>query len=343
MYALLSQASQAAISQADFASRYTNALNSMSASSTAYNILSSLTNPQSAQAVFHIVYHTVLFGDIARDINVNLVLESGGWKIQWDDALILPELAGGKHLDAAHVVPARGDIYDSNGNAIVTQMDADAIGLVAGDATSDKESALINALFRLTGIRPDTIRSAYENTPSGDYVPVGEASADAANKSGIANYSGVTLTPYTSRFYIPNTAPHAVGYTLYISKENLDKYKRLGYNGSERVGFEGIEKWGESYLHGRDQASLYVEGVPSNVLAKTDSQPADSIYMTIDNDLQKQAQDAMDGLPGAAVVMEVNTGKILAIVSSPGYDPNLYDALNFNNRWGLDAMLNDMA
>jgi penicillin-binding protein 2 len=343
MYGLLSQTSQAAISESDFANRYIDALNSMSVSSTAYNILSSLTNPQSAQAAFHIIYHTVLFGDIARDINVNLVLENGGWKIQWDDGLILPELAGGKHLDAAHVQPARGDIYDNNGNAIVTQMDADAIGLVAGEDTSDKEAALINAVFRLTGIRPETIKSAYENTKAGDYVPVGEASADAANKSGIANYSGVTLTPYTSRFYVPDTAPHAVGYTLYISPENLNTYKRLGYNGSERVGFEGIEKWGETYLHGRDSASLYVDGAPSNILAKTDSQPADSIYLTIDNDLQQQTQDAMDGLPGAAVVMDVNTGKILAMVSSPSYDPNLYDANNFNNRWGLEPMLNDPA
>ena len=57
------------------------------------------------------------------------------------------------------------------------------------------------------------------------------------------------------------------------------------------------------------------------MLAQTDSQPANSIYMTIDKDLQQQAQDAMDGLPGAIVVMEVNTGKVLAMVSSPGYDP----------------------
>jgi len=343
MYGMLSRASQAAISQADFTGRYTDALNKMSASSTSYNILSSLTHPKSAQAAFHVVYHTALFGDIARDINVDLVLEDSGWKLQWDDALIMPELAGGKHLDAAHVPPARGDIYDSNGNAIVTHTDADAIGLVAGDATSDKEGALMNALFRLTGIRPETIRSAYENTKGGDYVPVGEASADATDRSGIANYSGVSSNPYTSRFYEPNTAPHAVGYTLYISKEDVSKYMRLGYNGTERVGFEGIEKWGENYLHGQDAASLYVDGAPSNVLAQTDSKPADSIYMTIDKDFQQKVQDAMDGLPGAIVVEEVNTGKILAMVSSPAYDPNLYDANNFNNRWSLEAMLNDQA
>jgi len=74
--------------------------------------------------------------------NVKLVLENGGWKLEWDDGLILPELAGGKHLKATHVPPARGDIYDSSGNAIVTQTDADAIGLIAGEVDTDHEGAL---------------------------------------------------------------------------------------------------------------------------------------------------------------------------------------------------------
>ena len=341
MYAMLSQASRAAISQADFAKRYTDALNTMSANKVDYNVLSSLTNPQSAQAAFHIIYHTVLFGDLARDINANLVLESGNWKIQWDDSLILPELAGGKRLVTTHVPPARGDIYDSSGNAIVTQTDVDALGLSAGNISSKNQNVVINTLSRLTGVRPETIRSDYQNYKDGDYVPVGEASANAVNKSGITNYRAVLVDSYTSRFYEPNTAPHAVGYTLYISQDNINMYKRLGYSGSERVGIEGVEKWGEEYLHGRDAASLYVDGNPSNVLAQVDSQPADSIYLTIDSDLQQQAQDAMDGLPGAVVVMEVQTGKVLAMVSSPAYDANLYDTNNFNRQWSLQKMLDD--
>jgi cell division protein FtsI/penicillin-binding protein 2 len=341
MYAMLTQASRAAINQADFAKRYTDALNTMSVSKTEYNILSSLTNPQSAQVAFHIVYHTVLFGDLPRDITANLVLENGDWKIQWDDGLILPELAGGKHLVASHVPPARGDIYDRNGNAIVTQTDADALGLVAGDVSDKSSGALFNALYKLTGVRPEVIRAAYDSYPNGLFVPVGEASAEAVNKSGVTNFSGVSVNPYTSRFYEPAVAPHAVGYTLFISKDDVDKYKRLGYNGTERVGFEGVEKWAENYLHGRDAASLYVDGASSNVLAQAVSQPADSIYLTIDKDLQQQAQEAMDGLPGAIVVMDVNTGKVLAMVSSPSYDPNLYDTNNFNMQFGLKDMLNN--
>ena len=170
-----------------------------------------------------------------------------------DDGLILPELAGGKHLVAAHTtLPARGDIYDRNGDAIVTQTDVDALGLIAGGVSSDSESAVINTLARLTGIRSEIIRNNYENYKPGEYVPVGEVSADAVKQTGIASYSGVKVNPYTSRFYAPDVAPHDVGYTLYISPEDLSAYKRLGYNGSERVGFEGIEKWGEQYLHGRD-------------------------------------------------------------------------------------------
>jgi penicillin-binding protein 2 len=342
MYAMLAQASRAALNQDDLAARYTDALNTMSVSKMDYNILSSLTNPQTAQVAFHFVYHTVLFGDLGRDMTANLLLENSDWKIQWDDSLILPELAGGKHLVATHVQPARGDIYDRNGNAIATQTDADALGLIDGEVSDENASALFNRLFNLTGIRPEIIRSLYDSYPAGLYVPVGEASSAAVDKSGVTNFSGVSVNPYTSRFYEPNVAPHAVGYTLYISKEDVNKYKRLGYNGSERVGIEGIEKWGETYLHGRDAATLSVEG-ESNVLAQVTAQPADSITLTIDKDLQQQAQNAMDGLPGAIVVMEVNTGKVLALVSSPGYDPNLYDTNNFNMQWGLENMLNDPA
>ena len=81
-----------------------------------YNILSTLTDPQTTQAAFHITYHTYLFGDIARDFTASLVLENGDWKIAWEDGLILPELAGGKKLVASHIPPARGDIYDRNGD-----------------------------------------------------------------------------------------------------------------------------------------------------------------------------------------------------------------------------------
>jgi penicillin-binding protein 2 len=336
MYSLITQASRDAISQDDFAKHYDDDLNTMSVKTVEYNILSMLTDPQNSQVSFHIVYHTSLFGDIQRDFNTNLVLENGQWRLQWDDGLILPELAGGKRLVTNFVSPARGDIYDRDGYAIATETDAYALGLVAGDVSPDSEDAVFYRLEQLTGVRREIIRNNYENYTAGNYVPVGEASAEAVKASGITGYNGVQATTYTSRFYEPNLAPNAVGYTLYISKEDMNTYRRLGYSGAERIGWAGIEKWGESYLHGRNGATLSVtsaDGAYETVLAQVNPEPAASITLTIDKDLQEQAQTAMDGLPGAIVVMEVNTGRVLAMVSSPGFDPNWYDLNNVNRQY----------
>ena len=343
MYAMLAQASRDATSQDDFAKRYTDALNAMSANTIEYSILSSLTNPDSAQATFRITYKTTLFGDIQRDFSVILALEDGAWKLQWDDSLILPELAGGKHLVTSYTPTARGDIYDRNGNALVTQADIIALGLVAGEVSDEGKNTVINKLFQLTGVRPEIIRSDYDNYPAGQYVPVGEASAEAVNKSGILNFSGIQANPYTSRFYEPNAAPHVTGYVQLIPREEYVRYRRLGYSGGEMVGMVGVEKQGEDYLRGREAATLFIVTADGTytALAQVNSQPADSISLTIDKDLQEQAQEAMDGLPGAIVVMELNTGRILAMVSSPSYDPNLFDPNNYANNINLVNMVSD--
>jgi penicillin-binding protein 2 len=336
MYSWIDQASRNAISQDDFAKRYTDDLNAMSAKTIEYSIQATLTDPQNSQASFRVIYHTALFGEIQRDFNTTLVMENGQWRLQWDNGLILPELAGGKRLITSYTPPARGDIYDRNGNPISIQTDAIALGVVAGEVSPDSEDAVFNKLWQLTGVRPENILYNYENYAAGNYVPVGEASAEAVTASGILSFQGVSGSPYTSRFYEPDVAPNAVGYTLYISQADYNTYRRLGYSGAERIGWDGIEKWGENYLRGRNAATLYLasaDGTYETALAQVDSQPASSITLTIDRDLQTQAQAAMDGLPGAIVVMEVNTGRVLAMVSSPGFDPNWYDLNNVNRKF----------
>jgi cell division protein FtsI/penicillin-binding protein 2 len=336
MYKLLSQASQAAISEADFAKHYTDALDAMGVSQgdIEYTIQSSLTNPTSAQVAFHLTYKTALFGEFQRDFNVNLVLENNEWHLQWDDGLILPELAGGKHLQTNYLAPARGDIYDRNGNAIATTTDVYALGLEAGAVSPENVDAVINTLARITGTDRTEIRNKYEGYNAGDYVPVGEASVDAVNRSNILAFGGVIPHgPYTTRFYVPNTAPNVTGYVTPVFAEEVEAYKRLGIGPYDTVGRNGIESWGQPYLGGRDAATLSVyaaDGTKLSDLAQVNAQPSSSITLTIDSDFQQQVQAAMDGLPGAAVVMEVNTGRVLAMVSSPGFDVNLFDGQNYN-------------
>ncbi|NOH01213.1 MAG: hypothetical protein HND47_04175 [Chloroflexi bacterium] len=134
-----------------------------------------------------------------------------------------------------------------------------------------------------------------------------------------------------------------MGYTLAISPEQLNEYRRKGYSGSERIGQAGIEQWAEDYLAGKHGGILRVVSPTGQILStlgQSAPEPADSVYLTIDSNMQKYAQDAIAYFRGAVVVMEVDTGRILAMASGPNFDPNYFEAENPNNS-GLENLIND--
>ena len=344
MYSMLSTLSKDAITQEDFEARYKETLNSMSLSEIETEIFSALTNPTSAQVAFQITYKTVLAGDLTRDIVANLTLEGDQWFIQWDEGLIMPELVGGNKLAMDYQIPSRGDIYDREGDPIAAQADAVALGIVPGQIFPDAEGTLLYELSQITGKTPGEIQKSYENAGADWYIPVGEATADDAARILRMNLGGLWSTPYSARYYFGNgLASQSVGYIISIPAEELESYQRLGYGGSERIGYSGLEKWGEDYLAGKHGGSLYVinpEGQIVTRLTQSDPGPASSVYLTIDDNLQRYTQDAIKGFIGAAVVIEKDTGRILAMASSPGFDPNYFEPTNVNNQ-ALGDLLSD--
>jgi penicillin-binding protein 2 len=344
MYSMLDKQSQAAISQGDFIQRYTDALNTMGAATLDYQVMSQLLSPSVAQVGFRLIYHTALLGDLQRDMVASLSLEGGQWRLQWNDGLILPELAGGKVLKMDYQVPARGNIYDRNGQPIVMQTDAYALGIKPGDLTPKSEGVLVGQLSQLCNRPTDSIQAAYANAAPEWYVAICEASADEVKNVLNLGIGGLVVTPYNSRFYLDQgIAPQVVGYASLIHKEVIDQYRRLGYRGDEKVGQSGIEKSMEQYLAGKHGGTLYVVDPNGQIVGKlgsADAQPADSVYLTIDSNLQHWAQVALGTFHGAVVVMERDTGRVLAMASSPEYDQNLFDPNNFNSSSLLADMVN---
>jgi len=333
MYGLLSKVSQDSVTLEDFAKRNRDALNEMSAGSFDYVMLSSLISPYSAEVAYHITYHTSLVGDIQRDIVAPLTLENDQWKIKWEDGLILPELAGGNVLHMDYSIPSRGNIYDRNGNVIAAQSDAHAFYITPGNVTDESRDILLSEVWRLCGINPETLAEEINNTPAQFLIPLCEASDEESERIRSVYPSGLGWEDYNSRYYFEQgVGSNIVGYTQFISEEDMETYRRRGYAADERIGAAGIEKWAEKYLAGQHGGTLYVvnpsTGQIVTKVGESAPKPADSIYLTIDRNLQHYTEEAIRGFTGAAVVLERDTGRVLAMASSPSFDSNIFSSNN---------------
>jgi len=347
MYAMLAPTSRDAITEEDFVKKYQETAQSLTLNSLDSGILTSLIQPSSAKISYQANYATTLFGDLNRQMEMNLIIDQGIWKIQWDDGLILPELSGGNKLMLYIQQPARGDINDKNGNTLATQTEAVALGVWPGQISSKQEGLLLDMLSSMTNKPKNVINDLYRYAGADWYVPVGEVSKQGYDdRAGyLDKISGLVTNPYTGRYYYNGgAAPQVLGYLRPIFPEQLDEYKRMGYAGDEKVGGSGLEKTGEKYLAGKPSADLYVvqpDGTNSTLLAHTDPQAANTITTTLDKDFQLLVQKALLGFTGAIVVLEVDTGRVLAMASSPSFDPNVFQTNNYNSQFILGDLVND--
>ncbi len=345
MYAMLSRLTLDAVTIEEFTQSYNDVANALALSGVNYEILTLLTNPGDAQASCRVTLTSALMGDFVRDILMKFSLENSEWRLQWDETMIMPELREGRSLVVNYTIPARGNIYDRLGQTLVAQADAYALGIVPGQIAEDMEARLLDEVSDLTGKTPEQIEALYENAGADWYVPVGDASAQSVNSNLdlLISLGGLAMTPFSGRYYFDGgVGPHVVGYVQDIPVEELGDYKRLGYRGDEKVGKSGLEQWGEQYLSGQRGLTLYVRdanGFTTDRLSEIASKPAQEIYTTLEYNLQLTAQKAIQGFSGAVVILERDTGRVLAMASSPGMDPNLFEVDNINSSWLLGDLL----
>jgi penicillin-binding protein 2 len=341
MYEQLSSNSKLAISGGAFRDHYLGVFDEAALTGVDWEILSVLTNPDRAQVAYQVILHSGLVGDIKRDTEMNLVLEGSDWRVQWDDTLVLPELKGSNYLVMSRedYIPARANIYDYYGHALVAQADATAIGLYPDQIDPAQQDVLFSELETLTGLPADRLLAKVAEVPVGSdwYLPIAQVPAEqvSVQMETLSGISGLALSPYRARYYFDNgVAPHVLGTMGLIDFDELQNLAPLGYTAVDRVGKSGIEKWGEPYLAGKRGGALYVfngQGQPVTRLAETLANPGSSIYTTLDRDFQLGVQEAIAGFRGAVVVMERDTGRILAMASSPNFDPNAFEPVNYNS------------
>ena len=331
MYDRLSSLSRDAISLERFTDSYQNIANQLTLQTVSGVVLSVLADDIQAEIAYRVNYETQLVGSLSRDTVASLVREVDGWRIQWEVGLVFPDLRDGSRLEFVHQLPSRGRIFDRSGAPLAAYESAIAIGLVPGEILPEQAAQVYQTLAGISFYDPESLARLVESTPANWYLPVVTLTRDAAapHIDVLRALNGVRINEFRSRFYVDGgVAPHALGYMLFIPEEQLDEYLRLGYRQDERIGVSGLEAAFETELSGQRGGSLYLMspgGGVRTLLAASDPVAGQSITTTLDKNLQIQLQASLGDLRAAVVVMEVNTGRVLALVSNPHFDPNAFD------------------
>jgi penicillin-binding protein 2 len=230
------------------------------------------------------------------------------------------------------IVPARGLIYDRAGRLLADNGQAWRLELVP-DEVPDLNDTL-RQLGRIIAIssddldRFDKLRHA---TPGFRAVPLklGLSEAEVARFAiDRQRFPGVDVTPYLTRRY-PYGAlfAHVIGYVGRVDADDLAKLGDSRYAVLSQIGKGGLEHYYEPQLRGEigfEQVETNVEGRAGRVLGRQPAKPGRDLQLSIDAGLQQVTVEAFGDHDGAAIAVDPRSGEILAMVSLPSYDPNLF-------------------
>ncbi len=254
-------------------------------------------------------------------------------------------LADGNRIKLIPIMAPRGTFFDRNGVLLVSNRPGFTVTLVplSGPIPDD----VINRLAGILGMDPMEIKAKVEQQ-KGSFDPIyvkSDIGPDIVTKieERRSEMPGVVIEIQPVRNYINNElAAHVFGYVSEISEAELEKRKADGYKLGDIIGKFGLEKVYDKELRGiagGGQVEVDVNGRAVQVLGKKEAVPGNNLVTTIDYRIQKAAEKAMDehlvflqtklGNPNAkaaaAVVMNPKTGEILAMVSRPAFNPNLFN------------------
>jgi penicillin-binding protein 2 len=346
MYALLSPASQSTIPAQRFAARYEGIAEEATmtglTASIAAHAQRTLTN--TVQVSFTVTIDTQMVGQFQVDNVLDLSHDGQRWAVDWTPKAIFPLLVWDNLVHLFVHVPSRGNIYDRHGMSVATEGKLIELGVVPGQI--EDEASLLSVLGALLGEPPESIRDRYASAVRPDwFMPVGEITPELAqlNEALLSSVAGVTWREKAVRAYPQGTlAAHAIGYMSQIDEPTLAQRQAEGYGPDDWVGASGLEGWGEPYLSGRRGGTLAIispEGRIVWTLAERQAEPARSIHTTLDIELQRATESILEQRVGSIVVLDVNSGDVLALVSYPRFDPGQLTAGATVEQW--QALLND--
>jgi penicillin-binding protein 2 len=243
----------------------------------------------------------------------------------------------------------RGKIYDCKGRLIATNVAGYRVVFLKNDKFATPE--IISKIAEVTEMTTEYIQKAMRTGEVYKYTKERVLIDDYDEKKAhilmekLSDYPYLDVLAYPKRKYLMgNIASHIIGYVRPISDREYEELKDKGYSKSDVIGKKGIEKQYNEELRGIDGYEYIEVNAYGKLVKNIETKPAipgQDIYLSIDIELQSYMTDAMKGLKGTAIIMDVKNGKIKTMVSVPEYDIVKFSSKLSSKDW--NAMLNDPA
>jgi penicillin-binding protein 2 len=245
-------------------------------------------------------------------------------------------LAEANRISLVPVVPNRGLILDRNGEVLAANYSAYTLEITPSRVANVERA--IDDLAEVIEVSPRDrrrFRKLQEESKNFESLPIRtrlteeEVARFAVNRF---RFPGFEIKARLFRSYpLGEVASHAIGYIGRINDADVKRIETAGlatnYKGTDHIGKLGIEGAYENELHGitgSEQVEVDAGGRAIRALSRSEPLSGNNLVVTIDLKLQRVAEEAFQDYRGALVAMDPKTGEVLALVSRPGFDPNLF-------------------
>ncbi len=272
-----------------------------------------------------------------------LVLLGQLWRLQIVNQQNYADLSLNNRIRLTRIKSSRGLIKDRYGTIVVSNRPAFRVALILEDAAGNLDNSLImlSELLKVP-VRQfkDKIKQAkrkllpFRPLVLSRHITLEQVSLIEEHQLDLP---GITVMVEPVRnYHYGALATHILGYLGEISESQLKKSVYTGVKQGDLIGQYGLEKNFNSYLSGEDggkQVEVNAEGRELQVLGYRQPSPGQNMVLTLDLELQRKAESLMVGKTGALVALDPGNGEVLAMVSSPSFDPNLLAAGISAQQW----------
>lgn len=329
-YELLTEESKAKISKEDFNEKYEQIYGKIYISDIEVNNVSvNKTDVNNSKVSYNSKIKSP-YGDIAFDNNIDLKRQDNKkYYINWDYNLIYPGLEKTDKFNIKKTYAKRGSLIDRKGVLLAGGGYIASVGLVPGWMNEETKTQDIAKVAELLGITVENInkKMSASYVKSDTFVELATISKEKQTTLiGLGEIKGVKIKDVASRVYpLGEKAAHITGYVQKANAKDLEKNKT--YDENSLVGRAGLESVYEERLRGKDGYEIEIvneKGENKKTILKTEKEDGENIKLTIDSEMQESVYSEYSKDNSATVIMNEKTGEILAMVSTPSYDPNKF-------------------